>query len=72
MAWWRGLTGAGRAERWLERISDFDELRYNLIAARNPNASEAEILALWTEQTYRDSMEPTALARWCDMIRARG
>ncbi len=72
LAWWRGLSGAERAERWLERISSYDDLRYERIREKHPGASENELLALWTEQTYRQSMPPEWVTKAVSMIRERG
>lgn len=47
-------------------------LRYTAIRARNPAASEAELISLWTEETYRDTVDPAFLARACAAIRACG
>ena len=47
----------------------FASNRYNRIRAAHPDAPEEEILALWTEETYRDSVPPDRLARLCQMIR---
>ena len=47
----------------------FASNRYNRIRTAHPDASEQEILALWTEETYRDSVSPDRLARLCQMIR---
>ncbi len=66
------LSGAERAMWWLNRVHSFNLLRYNAIRARNPAASESELIALWTEETYRDTVDPAFLARACAAIRARG
>ena len=34
--------------------------------------ADAEVLALWTEETFRDSVDPVFLARACAEIRRRG
>lgn len=47
----------------------FASNRYNRIRAAHPDATEQEILALWTEETYRDSVPPERLAHLCRMIR---
>lgn len=47
----------------------FASNRYNRIRAAHPHAAEQEILALWTEETYRDSVPPERLAHLCRMIR---
>ena len=50
-------------------MRSFAAARYNRIRCANPGASEPEILALWTEETYRDSVPAERLARLCAMIR---
>ena len=72
LAWWRGLSGAERTERWLERISAFDDLRYEGVREKHPEASENELLALWTEQTYLQSMPAEWVAKAVALIRERG
>jgi hypothetical protein len=47
-------------------------LRYNLLAERHPGATDGELTALWVEDTYRDSMDPVALAKACRAIRETG
>lgn len=50
-------------------MRSFAAARYNRIRQANPGASEPEILALWTEETYRDSVSAEQLAQLCAMIR---
>jgi hypothetical protein len=45
------------------------QIRYDRFRERNPGASEAELLALWTEETYRGSVDAGFLARVCRAIR---
>jgi uncharacterized protein (DUF924 family) len=71
LRWWRQLSGEERAQRWLERISSFDDLRYERLREKHPTAAEHELLALWTEQTYRHSMPPDWVAKAVALIRAR-
>jgi hypothetical protein len=71
-AWWEGLDGESRLEWWSRRQSLFARNRYNLLARRNPGASDAELMALWVEETYRGTVDPGFLARACAAIRARG
>ncbi len=54
----------------MARTRLFDDLRYNLIRQRNPGASESELTALWTEDTYRDTVDPAFLAKVVAAIRA--
>jgi hypothetical protein len=70
--WWLGLTPVERLTWWLRRAHSTDTLRLNLIRQRNPGASEAELIALWTEETYRHSLDPAFLAKALAAIRARG
>ena len=67
--WWYGLSGGERAERWLERISAIDDLRYERLRERHPAAGENELLALWTAETYRQSMPADWVARAVALIR---
>ncbi len=55
----------------MARTRLFDDLRYNIIRQRNPGATEAEVTALWTEETYRHTVAPAFLARVLAAIRAR-
>ena len=55
--------------RWNHELADF---RRGYMQSQNPAASESEILALWTEETYRETVEPAFLARACAEIRRRG
>lgn len=50
-------------------MRSFGAARYNRIRQAAPDASEPEILALWTEESYRDSVSPERLAHLCAMIR---
>ena len=63
------MSGAERAEWWLRRIGEMSDLRLHMLRQRNPGASDAELLALWTEQTYRGSVDDDYLARVCTAIR---
>jgi len=49
-----------------------DQLRMKLLSDRNPGVSQAELMALWTEETYRGSVDAGFLARACEAIRKRG
>jgi hypothetical protein len=46
------------------------EIRFQRFRERHPGASDEELLALWTEETYRGSVDPQYLARVCALIRA--
>jgi hypothetical protein len=52
--------------RWAHTGS---QIRMEQMRQRNPGASDAELLALWTEQTYRGSVDDDYLARVCTAIR---
>lgn len=67
--WWLTLSGQERADWWLRRMRSFGSQRYNRIRQQHPDAPEEEILALWTEETYRDSVPAGRLAHLCQMIR---
>lgn len=66
------MTGVERMERMLLWGHELDLMRYEFIRSRHPGAAEAELMALWTEQTYRGSVDPGFLARACAAIRATG
>jgi hypothetical protein len=51
---------------YMVRQVSFEGLR-----ARRPHVSENELLALWTEQTYRQSMPPEWVAKAVALIRER-
>ena len=69
---WQALSGVERVSAWSDRMHLANMHRYNLIARRNPGASDAELMALWVEETYRGTVDPAFLARACEAIRARG
>jgi hypothetical protein len=71
---WLAKTGEERLEWWSRQMHAANMTRWNLIRDRNPGASEAEVDALWVEETYQDrhDIDPEFLARACDHIRARG
>lgn len=50
-------------------MRSFGTVRYNRIRQQYPEAPDQEILALWTEETYRDSVPAERLAHLCQMIR---
>ena len=47
-------------------------VRLGMLRKEHPEASEAELTALWTEERYRDSLPADFLARAVAAIRARG
>lgn len=69
---WQALTGEERVAAWAQRQHVANLHRYNLLARRNPGASDAELMALWVEETYRGTVDAGFLARACAAIRARG
>jgi hypothetical protein len=54
--------------RW---SGELNRARLHLLAARHPGASDAELLALWTEQSYRGTVPDALLDRALAAIRAR-
>ena len=63
------MTDVERATQVLRWGHSLNVIRYNRIRQANPDAPEQEILALWTEETYRDSVPADRLAHLCQMIR---
>jgi len=61
-----------RSETWLRWCADLREARMAGLRYQHPNASEVELLALWMEEAYRDSVDPGLLTRASEIIRARG
>jgi hypothetical protein len=68
----RALTGVERLDEMLEWGDLGNQIRYEMIRQRNPDAAEPELIALWTEETYRHSLAPAFLAKALAAIRARG
>ena len=66
------MSPVQRLERMLNWSHEVNWIRMHRIHLNNPAASEAEVLALWTEETFRDSVDPGFLARACAEIRRRG
>lgn len=63
------MTDVERATQVLRWGHSLNVIRYNRIRQAHPDAPEQEILALWTEETYRDSVPAERLAKLCQMIR---
>jgi hypothetical protein len=61
-----------RLQRMLAWCGTLNRLRYDFLSSRNPGASEAEIIALWTEQTYRGTVDDGFLDRALAAIRSQG
>lgn len=70
--WWLGLSEAERLQSMLELANAGIEARMGMLRNEHPDASEAELTAIWTEERYRDSLPADFLARAVAAIRARG
>ncbi len=70
--WWLGLSGGERLTWMFDFVHEHNTARYEAIRRRNPEASAAELTALWTEETYRDRLPADFLARALAAIRERG
>jgi len=68
----RALTGVERLDEMLKWGDLGNQIRYEMIRQRNPGASECELVALWTEETYRHSLDTAFLTEALAAIRARG
>ena len=66
------MSGIERLERMLNWCHEVNCIRMHRIEQNNPGATEGEVLALWTEETFRDTVDPGLLARACAEIRRRG
>ena len=71
-AWWLGLSEGERLQRMLDLANAGIEARMGVLREEHPDASEAELTAIWTEERYRDSLPADFLARAVAAIRARG
>ena len=60
-----------RLDFLLGATETFIGARMGMLRKEHPDASEAELTAIWTEERYRDSLDPEFLARACAAIRAR-
>lgn len=60
-----------RATEMLDWCYQVRQISYEALRSRKPDAGENELLALWTEQTYRQSMPPEWVAKAVAMIRER-
>lgn len=65
------LRPGERLDAMLELVSLFVERRMGMLRKEHPDASEAELTAIWTEERYRDSLPADFLARAVAAIRAR-
>lgn len=70
--WWLGLSGGERLQLMMDLANAGIEARMGMLRKEHPEASEAEITAIWTEERYRDELPADFLARAVAAIRARG
>lgn len=63
-AWFAKLSPEEYATWWFKRNDLFHRLRWELVAAEHPGASEAELKAHWFRATYRHSLLPELLERY--------
>ncbi len=68
---WLGLSGAERLQSMLDLAKMGIEARMSTLHEQFPDASEAELTAIWTEERYRDSLPADFLARAVKAIRER-
>lgn len=69
---WSGLAPAERAKTLLERAAMAREMRRAMLRRQHPGLSDAEINALWLEQTYRGTVPDALLDDALRHIRAAG
>lgn len=69
--WWLGLAEAERLQLMLDLANAGIEARMAVLRQEHPDASEAELTAIWIEERYRDSLPADFLARAVAAIRAR-
>ena len=65
------LSPGERLDSMLDLTGLFIEPRMGVLRKEDPDASEADLTALWTEERYRDSLPADFLARAVAAIRAR-
>jgi hypothetical protein len=65
----RRQSQVDRATAVLHWAHTGSQIRMEQLRQRNPGASDAELLALWTEETYRGTVNADFLARVCAAIR---
>ncbi len=70
--WWLGLGEGERLQLMLDLANAGIEARMGILRQQHPDASEAELTAIWTEERYRDSLPADFLARAVAAIRERG
>ncbi len=69
--WWLGLRESERLQLMLDLANAGIEARMGMLRQEHPDASEAELTAIWTEERYRDSLPADFLARAVAAIRSR-
>jgi hypothetical protein len=69
--WWLGLAEGERLQLMLDLANAGIEARMGALREEHPDASDAELTAIWTEERYRDSLPADFLARAVAAIRAR-
>lgn len=69
--WWVELAPEERVAWMMDFVHGMNLVRYGALRERHPDASEAELDAIWAEETYRDSVDPGFLARALNAIRNR-
>ena len=69
--WWLGLSEGERLQFMLDLTNAGIEARMGVLREEHPDASEAELTAIWTEERYRDSLPADFLARAVQAIRER-
>ena len=69
---WMLRSPGERLDDLLNLANAFIGARMGMLRREHPDASEAELTAIWTEERYRDSLPADFLARAVAAIRARG
>lgn len=69
--WWLGLEEGERLQLMLDLANAGIKARISMLRQEHPDASEAELTAIWTEERYRDELPADFLARAVAAIRAR-
>ena len=69
--WWLGLTGEERLEYMLNFQETIRQVQKENILLRYPGASDAEVDAIWVEETYRDELDSEFLKAAAESIRTR-
>lgn len=69
--WWLGMTPEGRLKYAEEHKSAINEVRVQRIRRLNPGATDADVYAIWVEDTYKDDLDPEFLKTVQHAIRTR-